>query len=495
MSLILFEMAPAEHTEADLLVLRNLNYDIRNNIQDSSAVTKDDKVEDEDDDEHILPQLEELSKEGWVFNTWDNKDMNKTLRMCFVKPYLLWAQTLVRQDPDAVFVTHLIIHFTILLPSALYLYYNFHWWHGIIHTIFAVWNAGPFTLLLHNHIHGNGIFKKEYWIFDLLFPYIVGPLMGHTWDSYYNHHVKMHHVEGNGPGDLSSTIRYQRDEPLEFLRYLGNFLLKTPIQLPIYFYTNKKYVLAAKAFVKEAASIAIILTLTYKYPGPGSFTLFLPYLIMRIGMMLGNWGQHCLVDNIDPTSDFRSSITIIDIPSNRHCFNDGYHTSHHLNPKRHWKAHPAAFLKAKSKYQTEGALTFVGIDYLEMTYRTITKDFDTLAKKLVPMGEQIAMSHEERVELLRSKTRRFTEEEIEDKFLKGARHGKAKRAENVAERKAAKESEALETEDVVGEIRPVHARTESNAEKLRRSSISLVKEVVGETSGASLNHDLLSQRL
>lgn len=477
MSLTLFEMKETELTEADQIVLRNLNYDIRNNIQDSSKVKQEDKVVDEDDDEHTLPRLEAISKEGWVFNTWDNKDMNKTIRMCFVTPYRLWAQSLVRQDPDCVFVTHLIIHFTMLLPSALYLYYNFHWWHGILHTVFAVWNAGPFTLLLHNHIHNNGIFKKQYWMFDLFFPYIVGPLMGHTWDSYYNHHVKMHHVEGNGPDDLSSTVRYQRDEPLEFLRYLMNFLIKTPIELPWYFYTRKKYVLAAKSLVKETASVAIILTLTYKYPGPGSFTLFLPYLIMRIGMMLGNWGQHCLVDNIDPLSDFRSSITILDQASNRHCFNDGYHTSHHLNPKRHWKAHPMAFVKAKAKYQAEGALTFTGIDYLEMTFRTITKDYDTLAKKLVPMGEQIAMSHEERMELLRSKTKRFTEEEIADKFLKGAKSGKAPRTPAVADTK------------------PTTVKSESTTEKLRKSSISLVKEVVGESSGVSLDHDLLSQRV
>ena len=43
-------------------------------------------------------------------------------------------------------------------------------------------------------------------------------------------------------------------------------------------------------------------------------------------MMMGNWGQHAFVDEDAPDSDLRSSITVIDVPSNRLSFNDGYHT-------------------------------------------------------------------------------------------------------------------------------------------------------------------------
>ena len=46
------------------------------------------------------------------------------------------------------------------------------------------------------------------------------------------------------------------------------------------------------------------------------------------------------------------------------------------------------------------------------------KDYDYLARCLVPIGEQIKMSHEERVEMLRKKTIRFTEEDIRRKFGK-----------------------------------------------------------------------------
>ena len=102
--------------------------------------------------------------------------------------------------------------------------------------------------------------------------------------------------------------------------------------------------------------------------------------------------------------------------SNRFCFNDGYHTSHHLNPRRHWRAHPLAFLQGKKQYAKEGALVFHNIDYLGITFCLLTKKYKYLAKQLIPMGDQIGMSIDEIAEMLKRKTRRFTEQEIKAKF-------------------------------------------------------------------------------
>jgi hypothetical protein len=52
-----------------------------------------------------------------------------------------------------------------------------------------------------------------------------------------------------------------------------------------------------------------------------------------------------------------------------------------------------------------------------MTVKLMQKDYLYLAKCLVPIGEmQMAMSLEERAEMLRSKTRKFSEEEIRVKY-------------------------------------------------------------------------------
>ncbi|EEP79617.1 conserved hypothetical protein [Uncinocarpus reesii 1704] len=150
-----------------------------------------------------------------------------------------------------------------------------------------------------------------------------------------------------------------------------------------------------------------------------SCVFILPLLTLRLGLMVGNWGQHAFVDVSDPTSDFRSSITLIDVASNRFCFNDGYHTSHHLHPRRHWREHPAAFVKQKARYAEERALVFRNIDFLMVTLKLLQKDYMYLAKCLVPIGEyQTKLSLEQRAEMLKSRTRRLTTEELWSKFHK-----------------------------------------------------------------------------
>jgi hypothetical protein len=51
-----------------------------------------------------------------------------------------------------------------------------------------------------------------------------------------------------------------------------------------------------------------------------------------------------------------------------------------------------------------------------MTIKLLQKDYAYLAKCLVPIGDQIKMSLEQKAEMLQAKTRRFTEVEIKQKF-------------------------------------------------------------------------------
>jgi hypothetical protein len=298
-------------TEADVILLKNLEYDVQ--IDDRNPNKINNQNDDPRSDELTGRLLDALSEEPMPFTSFDKKDINPTLDRLVVQPYTAWALKLVRQPADTVFITHILVHYLTLLPSALYLYYNFSWLHGVFHLVYAIWNAGPFTLLLHNHIHNGGILGKDHAIFDYFFPYITGPLMGHTWNSYYFHHVKQHHVENNGPEDLSSTIRYQRDEPLEFLKYFGRFLTLIWIELPLYFFRKNKILMGLKSLSCECSSMGLIVLLFWLNRRAALFTVVLPFFTMRFGMMVGNWGQHCLVDNVEPTSDFRSSITLIDV--------------------------------------------------------------------------------------------------------------------------------------------------------------------------------------
>ncbi|KAF2009316.1 hypothetical protein BU24DRAFT_468287 [Aaosphaeria arxii CBS 175.79] len=358
--------------------------------------------------------------EPTVFASVDTSDIKSPfLRKWMIDPYTRWGRRIVRVDTDVVMLTHLIIYFATSVPSAIYLFYSFRWWHGLLHLAMQGYYMGPYTLLMHQHIHMRGVLNKRLGPVDHTFPYILDPLMGHTWNSYFFHHVKHHHIEGNGPNDLSSTVRYQRDDVWHFLQYVGRFYFLVWFDLPRYFIQRKKPGLAIKAGGCEIANYAFLLFMFTRINATATtFVFLIPLLFMRLALMVGNWGQHAFVDELKPDSDFRSSITLVDVPSNRHCYNDGYHTSHHLNPLRHWRDHPMAFLKQKKQYADEHALVFYNIDYFMLTITLLTKNYMHLARCLVPMGEQTEMTMEERAEMLRSKTKRFTEEDIAEKWGK-----------------------------------------------------------------------------
>ena len=209
------------------------------------------------------------------------------------------------------------------------------------------------------------------------------------------------------------------------------------LELPLYFIQRKKYNLGVRAFLSEISSYAFMYGMWRWNPKAATFVFLFPFFLLRIGLMVGNWGQHALVDEVEPDSDYRSSITLIDVPvslplefrylsnqtllttpsqSNRYSFNDGYHTAHHLNPRRHWREHPTHFLQSKTTYAGNGALVFTNIDYIMLTITLLRKDYMYLADRLVPIGDQIGTSKVEIANMLKTKTRAFTEADIKKRF-------------------------------------------------------------------------------
>jgi hypothetical protein len=106
---------------------------------------------------------------------------------------------------------------------------------------------------------------------------------------------------------------YQRDSFLHFLHYVGKFLALVWLELPLYFVSKKRYGLAVKTFFWEVGTY-VMFYFAYKFNPQATICVYLlPFCLMRLGLMIGNWGQHAFVDNEEPDSDYRSSITLIDV--------------------------------------------------------------------------------------------------------------------------------------------------------------------------------------
>lgn len=302
--------------ESDLIVLNNLLRDIELLAETGSKLTDNTNRLSSYNDHNTIDRLAAVQKEPVLFCTWDYKSLpfSKDFPGSILTKYNKWAQTIVRHRVDVVFLTHIILYLSTSVPSALYLFWHFSWIHGILHLVMQVYFTGSFTLMLHNCIHHNGLLASQYQIFDRIWPILLQPLMGHTWNTYYYHHVKHHHVEGNGPDDLSSTLRYQRDNPLHFCLYVGRFLAFVWIELPLYFVRKNKLDLAIKSFLSEIVSFTFMYLLARLNLRAALFVVILPFCLTRTGLMIGNFGQHALIDEMEPKSDLRSSITLIDVP-------------------------------------------------------------------------------------------------------------------------------------------------------------------------------------
>ena len=190
----------------------------------------------------------------------------------------------------------------------------------------------------------------------------------------------MHHKEGNGPEDLSTTEPFKRDSFLHWLAYFARFIFLTPFELPLYFFKRNRNDYGLKV-IFAYVSFFSILGLSYSYNPQGTITVFfVPTAICWFGLMAGNWTQHAFVDQGDPSCDYKNSITVIDSLYNERCFNDGYHIGHHLRPGMHWTEMPEEFEINRALYKEKKALIFRKLDYQAIWFLLMFKQHSLLFK-------------------------------------------------------------------------------------------------------------------
>lgn len=318
------------------------------------------------------------------------------------------------KDPRDLPFAYLCLRITLLIiPFAVYLFVPgmFRWWLAPVYwAVTLMLHLSPFILMLHNTSH-RSLFKREYKWMNHYIPWVIGPFFGETPETYYAHHIGMHHPENNMPEDLSSTMKYQRDSFIDFMQYFLRFFGGVLFELTIYMTKRGRKKLIRKMLIGEVGFYIMVVALCF-VNWQATFTVFIvPFIFTRFMMMAGNWGQHAFLDPNTPENCYHNSITCINCFYNRTAFNDGYHISHHLKPNRHWTDHPLEFEENIETYAKEKAIVFEGIDFFMVWLYLMLKRYDWLANRYYQLpGEDL--SKDEIVAMLKERTQRFDEERI-----------------------------------------------------------------------------------
>jgi hypothetical protein len=296
----------------------------------------------------------------------------------------------------------------LVIPVAVLLYtpvlQGWYWWLAYIPYFYIsqMYFKGRFGLMLHCISHRK-LFRKEYNWLNHWIIWIVCPFFGHTPETYFVHHMAMHHVENNMPGDASSTLPYKRDSLSGFLRYVVRFLFLGFLDTFMYLFNRKRKKLYMRLTYGEISFYLFCIGMCFVNLQATLWIFIIPFFFARVVMMIGNWAQHSFVD---PYSLEDNAITCINTKYNKTCWNDGYHAVHHNRPFLHYTELPVEFLKNKDKFAEQKILVFDGIHYLHIFVWLMTKRYDKLADNLVNINNMFS-SREEAIAIMKERTEKL----------------------------------------------------------------------------------------
>jgi Fatty acid desaturase/Fatty acid hydroxylase superfamily len=304
-------------------------------------------------------------------------------------------------DPrDLAFVRLTARALALLVPSAVLLCLA-PWWLATLLTLPYWWLlfarfGGPVMLMVHAAHHRAGFTARGRWLERLILhglPLLYGLQPG----AYPAQHVLMHHAEGNGAADLSSTLPYRRDDWRDFLRYWWRFMTIDNIGLARYLRARRRR-RALNAYLAGSAAFALGAAALFAVTPAGAIAVVIgPYFLIRFFLMAGNWAQHAF----DVPGDRAAGTILINASHNARCFNDGYHALHHRRPGLHWAEMAAQFRTDWRHYAGARVLIFNGVPNNQVVWwRLMRRDHEWLARHLADTG-WLPASIDERVALLK----------------------------------------------------------------------------------------------
>ncbi|MBK8063418.1 MAG: fatty acid desaturase [Betaproteobacteria bacterium] len=262
--------------------------------------------------------------------------------------------------------------------------------------------GGPVMLMVHALEHRPAFTGRGRWLQAAIL-HGLPLLYGLSPFAYRAHHLLMHHAEENRPQDLSSTLRYRRDSPADFLRYYLRFLVLGNFELARYLRAHGRRRALRRFVAGECAHLALLAAGLLLAPAAATATLLLPYALTRFFLMAGNWAQHAFVQ-IDALDDgVRNATILVNASHNHRCFNDGYHALHHRHPGLHWAEMSASFRAEWRYYAERGVIVFSDIANNQVVWwRLMRGDYGYLAERMLDHGG-LPRERDQRIALLRAR--------------------------------------------------------------------------------------------
>lgn len=305
-------------------------------------------------------------------------------------------------DPRDLPHLRLILQTSVLIPAAALLYTlgSFPWWLGLAYIGLWTFFGDRFTMSYHCTIHRR-LFKKRYRALDIYLNWLLCPFFGQTPGTFYIHHMGMHHMDDNLPRDLSSTMGYQRDSALHFLRYYLRFACLIPFELSAYLWRAGNTKLILRLLAGEQSYYAAVTAAWLWNPRATLIVFVFPFVFVRLMMMVGNWVQHAFIDPDHPDDPYKSSINTIDPRYNARVFNAGYHIFHHVRKGTHYSELATEFAQNREQYGRADAVVFDGIDLPGIWILLMTRQHRKLTKHFVRLPGAPQRSDDEVLALLR----------------------------------------------------------------------------------------------
>jgi fatty acid desaturase len=230
----------------------------------------------------------------------------------------------------------------------------------------------------------------------------VAPLFGFTPETYYVHHIGMHHPEENLANDVSTTLPYRRDSFRDFLRYYGRFFVSIG-EVALYMHKRRRTKLMRRAVAGEVTYFALLAAAFAHDWRVGVVVFAIPLFVGRSALIIGNWGEHAFIDPADPADVYRSSTNVVGDDVNARCFNVGYHIGHHLRPRAHYTEMVGTFEREAAEYAKADALVFRDMHYPTIWFHLMTKNYRRLAQAYVALPGAKARTEDELIALMRSR--------------------------------------------------------------------------------------------